>query len=443
MQAPVLVRHGPGASDASDVQAPLRVHVEWSERVSKDGSSAMHVETWLAVNPRDPLHLVATAMVPEEGGSVVYVSRDGGRAWRRAAEAGTGALVLPDLDPVVEFAPDGTPFFSTLADGFTVWRGEDGGSTWRRRGIVPGGTYDRQWLGFDASGGSNHGRMHTAGKVPIRVLGSPAQDVAAFSWSDDQGKVFRQAHLVMPNPAEGGLNVLSHMIVLPTGGLVATYQFFRWGQRGQSGIIAGEMQTLLSRDGQSWEGPFTAGPLRVYGNGAERSMMIKGLGGGRLAAAPARSGRLYLTWTHEIDGFLQVLLASSSDGGRTWNEAVRVNDGGHHSNHSNPAVAVNASGEVAILWNDRRDDRGDLCFRPYATVSRDGGRTFLPSQSLSSVPVCPSAGRWLNGGDTQGLVAMADGSFQALWIGAGAPASGALQMWTSRIAVRSPPARVP
>jgi hypothetical protein len=439
---PVIVGVSRSASGHAGTQAAPRVQVEWSERVSSDAVSAMHVETWLAVNPADARHFIATAMVPQNSGSVVYVSRDGGRKWSRGVEAGTRTRVFPervfpDMDPVVEFAPDGTPYFATLADGFTIWRGEDGGSSWTRLGIVPGGTYDRQWIGFDASGGEHHGRIYTAGKVPIQVLGSPARDVAAFSWSDDRGSTFRQARLVMPNPAEGGLNVLSHMIVLPSGALVAAYQFFRWSQLGRNGVIEGEMQTLLSRDARSWDGPFTAGSLRVFGNGAQESMMIKGLGGGRLAAAPAGNGRIYLTWTNEVEGFLQVLLASSSDGGRTWSEPVRVNDGGYTSNHSNPALAVNSSGHVAITWNDRRDDPADRCFRPYVTVSMDQARSFLPAIPLAATPVCPPAGRWLNGGDTQGLVALPDGSFQAVWIGAGDARNAALQLWTSRIAVRS------
>jgi hypothetical protein len=145
---------------------------------------------------------------------------------------------------------------------------------------------------------------------------------------------------------------------------------------------------------------------------------------------------MYLTWMTEIDGFLQVLLASSSDGGRTWTEPTRVNDGGHNSNHSNPAIAVNSAGHVALTWNDRREDPADRCFRPHVSVSTNGARSFLPAVPLSATPVCPPAGRWLNGGDTQGLVALPDGSFQALWIAAGDRGSTALQLWTSRISIR-------
>lgn len=431
--AVVLAIMMPGAGCGQQAQ---RVHVEWSELVTVDDPDRLHVESWLAVSPVDADHLVATVMVPGEGGSLLYVSRDGGRAWSRATEEGTGAPDFDGFDPVVEFAPDGTPYFATLADGFTVWRGEDGGDTWRRMGIVPGGSYDRQWIHFDGSDGPHHGRIHTAGKVWIQVLGTPARDVAAFSSSDDRGETFRQAQLVLPDPTEGALNVLTRMIVLPDGSLAAAYQFFRWEQREQDGVLDGDLQILRSRDGRTWEGPFTAGALRVHGNSAEQSLMIKGLGGGHIVVEPDDGDRMHATWTRIEDGFLQVVLASSSDGGRSWGETTRVNDGGLRSNHSNPSIAVNASGEVAVVWNDRRDDSSDRCFRPYVTVSVDRGHSFLPSVPLTASPVCPPAGRWLNGGDTQGIVALPDGTFQMAWIGPAIREAGPLQLWTSRVAVR-------
>lgn len=412
------------------------VHVEWSELVSADDLERLHVESWLGVSPLDARHMVATVMVPDDGGSLLYVSRDGGRTWRRAAEEGSGARTFAGMDPVVEFAPDGTPYFATLADGFTVWRGEDGGASWRRMGIVPGGTYDRQWLAIDASGGPRHGRIYTAGKVPIHVLDNQARDVAAFSWSDDRAETFRQARLVLPDPSEGALNVLTRMIALPDGALAASYQFFRWGQSSRDGVLEGSLQLLVSGDSGSWEGPHTIGALRVYGNAGDESLMIKGLGGGQLAARPGDPLRIHATWSTIVDGYLQIVLATSADGGRTWSEPVRVNDGGLASNHSNPMVAVNAAGHVAVSWNDRREDPEDRCFRPRVAVSIDGGDSFLPSAPLSATPACPPVGRWLNGGDTQGLVALPGGAFQAAWIGPAQEGEGTLQLWTSRVAVR-------
>lgn len=416
--------------------------LEWSVPVSVDAPASMHVEPWLAVNPGNTDHLIAASIAGDETmGSVIYTSVDGGRRWRRAVEAETGEALFPDVDPVIAFAPDGVPFFSTIADGYTVWRGQERGTRWRKLGTVPGGIYDRQWMAFDGSGGPNHGRMYTAGKITMHVLGSPLTDVAAFSSSDDEGATFEYPALVLPNPGEEGLHVVTDLAVGPDGAVLAVLHTFRWPDGAdpdvlrQAALVHGYMLVMRSMDGRRWEGPVRAASFRMYGRG-EPERSAKGMGGGRLAldySRDSKSYRAYLVWTAERDDRVQVMLAASRDGGRTWSEPVRVNDGGFRSNHSNPAVAVNDLGHVAVLWNDRRDDPADRCFRPYVAVSIDGGRSFSPNLPVHDRPVCPGTTRWQNGGDTQGIVALRGGAFQLLWIGPGDQTS---QLWTSRVQLR-------
>jgi hypothetical protein len=81
------------------------------------------------------------------------------------------------------FSPDGTAYFSTLTHGFTVWRNDDRNLDWHRLGTVPGGAYDRQWLAFDHGNGPARGRLYTAGKIPIHILGSPAKTLNVLSTS--------------------------------------------------------------------------------------------------------------------------------------------------------------------------------------------------------------------------------------------------------------------
>lgn len=74
----------------------------------------------LAVNPRRPDTILAT-------GSGIFLSRDGGRRWRRvlAPPEGAGPVAWAPSDPDVAYVV-----------GFdrTLYRTEDGGSTWRRVG---------------------------------------------------------------------------------------------------------------------------------------------------------------------------------------------------------------------------------------------------------------------------------------------------------------------
>jgi hypothetical protein len=171
--------------------------------------------------------------------------------------------------------------------------------------------------------------------------------------------------------------------------------------------------------------------MRQWGHG-EQEGMLKGLGSGGLAAG---HGVVHAVWLDIVDGFLQVMVARSTDAGATWSAAWRVNRGGLASNHSNPGVAVDGLGNVGVIWNDRRDDPDDRCFRPYFSASRDRGETFEPEVALTGEPVCPPDGRWLNGGETQGLVGLPEGGFHAVWVGRG-NGQGTSRLHSTRIRVR-------
>jgi hypothetical protein len=85
-----------------------------------------------------------------------------------------------------------------------------------------------------------------------------------------------------------------------------------------------------------------------------------------------------------------VLLRRSGDGGRTWDEAVRVNTNprGDGSSQHLPAVSVSDEGRVDLVFLDRRRDPGDVLTDAYLATSFDGGRSFdnvrLTSASFDS-----------------------------------------------------------
>src|SRR6266576_6658996 len=57
-----------------------------SVHVSTDRPTAPHVESFLAISPRDPDRMVASSISFERGEpiSVAYFSRDRGRSWQRS-----------------------------------------------------------------------------------------------------------------------------------------------------------------------------------------------------------------------------------------------------------------------------------------------------------------------------------------------------------------------
>lgn len=401
--------------------------------VSDPGSPTHHVEPWLAIDPANADRVLAASMLAgPEGGSAVWASADGGKTWTRGLRE-DGADAFPEGDPMAIFGPGGVAYFTTLYEGFSVWRSEDGGRHWQRTSSVPGGTYDRQWLAVDDSGGGHQGRIYAAGKLPVKVLGMLAQDIMAIAHSDDGGRSFSAPRLVLPRPDEEVLHVVSDLAVDPDGTLLVPFQaWFLDGIR-DGGRLSGHHAILRSEDGgRTYDGPFDVGPYHSFGH-ARPEQMTKGLGGGRLAVDRSRTasrGRLYLAWSEAVGESLRVVVAASGDGGRTWSHPVPVHSDDGGSSDSNPAIAVNDSGAVAVTWNDRRDDPNDACFRTYASLSTDGGRTFAAGVPLAATSTCPGPGRWAAGGDTQGLVAVPGGDFLAAWIHA--PRT-TLQLWYARL----------
>jgi hypothetical protein len=406
-----------------------------TRRISPDPRPFDMVESYLAVNPTDPSNLIAAAMAGSAEKSVVYVSRDGGSTWRLAGRGDSTAF--PGGDPMVAFDGTGRAFFTTITPRFQVWRSDDGGRTWLGPSEVPGRSFDRQWVAASAAaGGEGHPFVYAASKTPqpedVRL------DDIAVTVSGDGGVSFPEPHLIRPD--SGFLHVVTHLHVFRDGTAVLPYLVHYGGAPGGNALLRGRRWVLISDNGgRDWSGPHHVAETFDYGN-ANQDQAMKGLGGGVLAADETGGrydGTLYQAWTMAMNDRLQIVVAHSRDGGRTWADPVRVNDGGYRSNHSTPALAVNRDGVLAVSWYDRRNDPTDACFQPFVAVSTDGGATFGVNTQVAEAPTCFRRGsRWANGGDTQGIVPLPNGSFRTAWISG---ARGSLALWTSLLTPSRPP----
>jgi hypothetical protein len=78
--------------------------------------------------------------------------------------------------------------------------------------------------------------------------------------------------------------------------------------------------------------------------------------------------------------FGNILISRSTNGGKAWSKPVRVNNDPLYSSagigidHFQPGVAVNANGELAACWYDRRDDRHNFNIGRYCGTSTDQGK---------------------------------------------------------------------
>jgi hypothetical protein len=412
-------------------------------QISIDEPSARHVESVLAVNPRDPRNLVAASIVLDSSARVaVYASVDGGQSWSRGKEGGGGSLAMDGIDPAVAFDREGNAYLVASGDELALRRSSDGGLTWGAQALVPGGSgWDRPWIGSAADG-----CVYVSGKVPITVFGHPASDVIALSVSRDHGATFAFPKLLLPAPEKLLLNVVSDLLVAPDGRLILALQAFPPESLGRS-PLSGSYPTIVSSDGgRTFTEPRPGPAFRTFGHAWEGKSLY-GLLGMSMAmdtSAGPRSGRLYLAWLDVIDGFYRVMAASSADGGASWSQPVRVSDHQTATDESVPVIAVSGDGTAGISWYDRRTDPKDGCYQLYFAASADGVETFSPNQRIEARPTCPLASspaaaapieseyRFKNGGDTQGIVGLPGGAFQLAWIQGGV---GELQLWSARVVV--------
>lgn len=91
-------------------------------------------------------------------------------------------------------------------------------------------------------------------------------------------------------------------------------------------------------------------------------------------------GIIYVTWAEENSTHLDIYLARSTDGGRSFEPAKRIDDSEGSSIQNFPAVAAMGS-KVLIAWHDSRDD-------PYLDIfaawSSDSGISFGPNLKVSN-----------------------------------------------------------
>jgi hypothetical protein len=142
----------------------------------------------------------------------------------------------------------------------------------------------------------------------------------------------------------------------------------------------------------------------------------------RIAAAltgPFR-GRVYITYHDARSGDPDIFVSRSSDG-LAWSGPVRVNHATADYQFF-PAIAVEPSGNVDVMWYDRSLDPGTALTNTFWGQSTDGGRTFDRNARVSDVAtdwlatvsdIAPNFGDYndIATGGNRAYVGWADGRF--------------------------------
>jgi hypothetical protein len=352
--------------------------------VTITSEAGWHAEPSVAVNPRNPQHVV----VGFQSASAAY-SEDGGQTWNQPVGlAAANYRVSGDVS--VTFDARGHVILAHLAyeklgtmgywghnasrNGVFIHRSLDGGKTWEpniipilENATAPGIPFeDKPYLLAD------HSNSRFVGNVYLGWTEySETRSVILLSRSTDGGQTWSKPLRISTRAG------------VPRGDDGAAIGFT--GAVGSDGTIyvawsmGHHIAFTYSKDGGQ-----TFAPSRfVIDTPATLFFGVgNGFGGGlpQIGIDPRPGhGRLYITNSDWRNGNVDVFCSTSADGGRNWTAPVRVNTDPIHSgkDHYLQWLAVDpVTGAANVIFYDRRDDAENSKSKIVLAQSTNGGRTF-------------------------------------------------------------------
>jgi hypothetical protein len=335
-------------------------------------------ETRVAVDPTNPLHLIATWVGHDLQANFVGVSFDGGTSWQETALPGTsctGGAFIAAVDPYLHtIAPNGDIYlasvgFSGSSAAILATKSTDGGLTW----TLPT-TIDR------VTGASTFDDKPSTTADPTDPLtayvvfertGNSGIGTTFFSRTTDGGRTWETARQIA-NPGSKNANTGHKLFVLPDGSLLL---FFTHEERHGGGTYTTSLATLRSNDrGVTWlpiTGPLLGPEIKSI-NPADPTIGATDPDTGvvlneftaaiAFAAVDRRTGALYAVWEDSrfSEGqYNSIAFAQSLNGGLTWSEPIAINRTPNDIPPADrqsfrPSIAVAADGTIGVTYYDFR-----------------------------------------------------------------------------------------
>jgi hypothetical protein len=348
-------------------------------------------EETIAIDPNNPLRIFISANEDNiTDGEMASYSTDGGVTWNPYV-IGTGpfgdGLPLAFSDPWASWDEFGNLFYSYLSEKspgsrvfyLAVLLSTDGGKSFTTvSNTIPINDHP------EIAAGAGMVAVTFNSPSPRTPFGQIGVATAQVTGLGQVGPFFLQT---VPNSDAKNFGDIA---IGPASQIVTTYQSNRTGRGPDSAFVSLDPNVLgSSRFGAPTVATrLNVGPFRPITPQPVRNVSPT------LQLAYDRSngphrGRLYLSYADAVNtttSNLNIFVRFSDDDGKTWSQPVKVNDDSGNTVHFFPAIAVDQStGNLAIAWYDTRNDAGrNTNVQVFASVSTDGGLTFLPNVQVSS-----------------------------------------------------------
>lgn len=458
MMPPLLV-----SCSIAHVANPGPITVGGNIQVSAARPNTRHVEVMIAADPTNAHNLVTCSILQwtntngfNDSSTAAYASHDDGATWSPAVSNPIGSW-----DPSCAYDSAGRAYFisgGNFEKHLALLRSNVTGGRWTSVEVPH--FVDRPWV--------------TTFRRDLYVTYTPTSQVhlQELRVSRNGGKLFSApiGYGRWPPRRSPSEFTPSAPVVLADGTYVQAWQLSTYVPRGNSAL------QLWSEDSRLISKPNGAMFVATLRNNAESLDVVRAFdtyGEPYTVPALASDGgsspfknRLYLAWDDAREGRAEILVAYSTNDGRSWSAPRVVDNEPFTADFNNgpddvtPTLAVNRDGVVGVTWEDRRDNPDDLGYYVRFSASLDGGYSWLPSvrvserpntvggrsgggiapwitqpkSSLDPVVVELSDSPWITQGHTAGLAADRNGVFHALWID---NRMGVPQMWTAPIAVNA------
>jgi hypothetical protein len=319
-------------------------------------------------------------------GTQVGWSLDGGLTWTSQNEGPGGVGNNGDPAAVIDRSGKFYVGYISSASGQGVSYSTDTGATWTHVTIAPGppGVFDlldKNHFAVDNIPSSAFvGQAYSAWTEFI--FGGANDNDIVFSRSLDGGATWSAGLNISNGVAAGNHNQGVNLQVGPNGEVYATWAIYDAFPADENAIgfnrsldggatFTGETRIITNIRGHR----NTALPNTTIRRNSFPSMAVDVSGG-------PRNGSIYIVWTNVgvpgvNTGDADIYLIRSTDQGATWSTPVRVNTDATTNAQWFPWVSTDPrTGELYVIFYDRRDDTGDSLTTTYVAHSTDGGSTW-------------------------------------------------------------------